>query len=881
MPIWSVEDGLIVSKQAEVTVAYRIDLPEVFSLGAEALEALHASWVKAMRLLPEGCIVHKQDWYYDAAYEPEFGAGDRDMTDRASMRHFVARPTLAHRSYLFVTMALGPRKRASALTSTFTKANVIPREISEPGAIDRFVSTVEQMVNTLGDEPNVSLHRLTDDELAGTPTHAGVIEQYMTLSEIDAPILRDVSLEDGLTIGSRKCKLLTIATADNLPGYITAGKPAGGYSHDRAPLYITTGNVFGLYCPVPHIYNQYFRIANDKELISTLEGRQSRMTSLAPYSRPNAVFAEQIDGFLDELTETGRQVLQCHANLLVYGDTDEDLKRSMSAALGAFSRANITPREEIHALGSIWWAGIPGNAGDLPSEEYFHTFAPQAACLLALETNYASSSSPSGIRFVDRLTGYPVDVDLSVRPYEQGLISNFNKFILGPSGTGKSFLTNHLVHNYYKQNTHVVIVDVGGSYSGTCEYVGGLYYQYSETDPISFNPFRVPGDGSFNIEKREALKTIIITLWKTEGETLSRTEYGGVSGALRSYYQAIDAAAADPTADPIEPSFNTFYEFVRDKFSGELEERGVRDEEFNVSNFLFALEPFYRGGEFDYLLNAEEDLDLLDEPFIVFELDNVTSHPILFPIVTLVVMDVFITKMRKLPGDTRKILCIEEAWKAISKGEMAHFTKYLFKTARKYLAEAWVVTQEVNDILSSDIVKEAIISNADCKILMDQRKFANRFDDIAALLGLSDSDIAQVMSVGNTPDGGRKFKDCFIGLGPEYANVFGLEVPLEEYLIYTTHAPEKAAVQAAADRAGDYALGVQNLASELRADPNRLRGVIAAADEAEAEREGELGAELAIAKREREAKVADRRRGRSRRVEPTTFEEVDRESAAA
>ena len=67
----------------------------------------------------------------------------------------------------------------------------------------------------------------------------------------------------------------------------------------------------------------------------------------------------------------------------------------------------------------------------------------------------------------------------------------------------------------------------------------------------------------------------------------------------------------------------------------------------------------------------------------------------------------------------RKQLIVEEAWKALSSANMADYLRYMYKTVRKYFGEAIVVTQEVDDIISSPVVKESIINNSDCKILLD------------------------------------------------------------------------------------------------------------------------------------------------------------------
>ncbi|WP_116108859.1 TraG family conjugative transposon ATPase [Lewinella sp. IMCC34191] len=811
MPILAVEDDLIVSKNAEVTIGYRLELPEIYSLSAEQLDQLHSDWVKALSVLRPGTVVHKQDWYYDAAYEINIDdTEEMRMSDRASERHFNERPILQHVCYLYVTFLSNTKRKPNSLGSSLNRFSFAPKRITNPGAVEQFVSVVGQMERILADSGQIKLHRLTTDEIVGTSTDAGVLEKYLSLNPQEEPILRDIDFRNGIQIGDNRCKLFTVSNADCLPAAISPGVIVSGVSNDTSKLFMSMGNAFGVYCNAPHIYNQYILIENEKEVIASLESRQRRMESLAPYSRPNGIYAEQVNAFLNETASAQAVIVQAHANLLVFGETDEELKRSTGVVQSCFSKVNVIPKEERFSMATIWWAGIPGNAGDLPREEYFTTFAGQASCLFNLETNYRSSASPYGIRLVDRLTGYPVAVDISDEPITKGLTTNRNKFILGPSGSGKSFIVNHLLHNYYKQGSHVVLVDVGGSYYGTCKYVGGLYFEYTESDPISFNPFLIGEGDTLDTEKKESLKTLLVTIWKSQDKSVEQAEYVALSTAISMYYEHLDACPH------IDPSFDSFYEFMRGDYRAYLEEKNVREREFDMTNFLYVLSPFYRGGEFDYLLNSNSKADLLQEPFIVFELDNIKDHPVLFPVVTIVIMDVFISKMRKLKGK-RKIICIEEAWKAIAKEGMADFIKYLFKTVRKFYGEAWVVTQEVDDILNSPVVKESIVANSDCKILMDQRKFAARFDDIAGLLGLTEKDVAQVMSVNSNLDPRRKYKECFIALGGAYSNVYGVEVPLEEYLIYTTEKLEKEAVEDMAERMGSYEAGIVALANQWRA----------------------------------------------------------------
>jgi conjugation system TraG family ATPase len=442
--------------------------------------------------------------------------------------------------------------------------------------------------------------------------------------------------------------------------------------------------------------------------------------------------------------------------------------------------------------------------------ETFRTFGEQAACFLMQEENYRSSRSAFGIRLGDRLTGRPVHVDITDEPRREGIIANGNMFVLSGSGGGKSFFMNHLVREYYEQGVHIVIVDVGHSYEIQCALHGGYYFTYREDDPIRFNPFYLDEGELLDTEKRESIKTLLLAVWKKSSEGHNRSEYVALSNALQGYFNKL---AKDRS---IFPCFDTFYEYVRDEFAALLKADGVKDRDFDLANFLYVLRPFYKGGEFDYLLNASRNLDLLREPFIVFELDNIKNHPILFPVVTLIIMELFTEKMRKLKG-VRKFIVIEEAWKAVAQEGMDEYIKYLFKTVRKFYGYAAVVTQEVEDIVSSAVIRQAIVNNSDVKVLLDQGKHINKFDEIQALLGLTDKQRAEILSINRGHEPGRLYKDVWIGLGPSHSKVYRLEVSEEEYYTYTSEQQEKVLVHQYIERYGDVPTAISRLAADRRA----------------------------------------------------------------
>ena len=549
------------------------------------------------------------------------------------------------------------------------------------------------------------------------------------------------------------------------------------------------------------------------ELLEPYEGKLSRTVLRGESSRKGADLLD-IEMYLNEAHSQGLRSVRCHCNVMAWAENEAELKRIRNDVGSQLALMGCTPRHNTVDVPVLFWAAIPGNEADFPAEESFYTFLDQALCLFNEETNYRSSLSPFGIKMSDRLSGIPLHLDISDLPMKRGVITNRNKFILGPSGSGKSYLTNHLVRQYWEQGAHILLVDTGNSYQGLCSLIhaktkgrDGVYFTYTEEAPIAFNPFYVE-DGVYDVEKRESLKTLLLTLWKRESEEPTRSEEVALSNAVNLYLSKLRADRS------IVPSFDTFYEFVETDYRRLLEQKRVREKDFDLENFLNVLEPYYRGGEYDYLLNSDKQLDLLDKRFIVFELDNISSNRTLLPVVTLIIMETFISKMRRLKG-VRKMILIEECWKALTSANMSAYIRYLFKTVRKYFGEAVVVTQEVDDIISSPIVKESIINNADCKILLDQRKYLSKFDGIQRLLGLTDKERAQILSINLSNDPKRLYKEVWIGLGGVQSAVYATETSVEEYLTYTTEESEKMQVMELAGKlGGDIEAAIRQLARE-------------------------------------------------------------------
>lgn len=583
------------------------------------------------------------------------------------------------------------------------------------------------------------------------------------------------------------------------------------------------------------IYNQMIFMPNQKRELSLLDKKKNRHSSIPNPSNEMAV--EDIKRVQEVIARESKQLVYTHYNLVVCTDIDTDIQKCTNHLENQFGRMGIHISKRAYNQLELFVNSFPGNCYGM-SEDYdrFLTLSDAATCLLYKENIQHSEDTPLKICYTDR-QGVPVGIDITGKEGRNKLTDNSNFFCLGPSGSGKSFHMNSVVRQLWEQNTDVVMVDTGNSYEGLCEYVGGKYISYTEEKPITMNPFRIKRE-ELNVEKTGFLKNLILLIWKGSQATISKTEDRLIDQVITEYYgvyfngfdgftppqredlrqsllvddrnnnrnhqesEAEREERIDKEIDSIEArrkelkvetlSFNTFYEYSVQRIPDICHENNLTG--VDISTYRYMMKDFYRGGNHDKTLNEDMDGSLFDETFIVFEIDAIKDDPLLFPIVTLIIMDVFLQKMRIKKN--RKVLVIEEAWKAIASPLMAEYIKYLYKTARKFWASVGVVTQEIQDIIGSPVVKEAIINNSDVVMLLDQSKFKERFNNIKAILGLTDVDCKKIFTINRLENkAGRSFfREVFIRRGTT-SGVFGVEEPRECYMTYTTERAEKEALK--------------------------------------------------------------------------------------
>jgi conjugation system TraG family ATPase len=752
---------ILFSRDGNYSVVMSIDNKAVqYASDPRDYEEYHQLLGQCIKILGPQFILQKTDIIARKAYCPPTAVSSRDYLQEKYFQHFEGRSYRALTSLLTIT-------RQHAKGRFF---NYDPKEIKD------FIQKIHKVRDAFH---NQKLSTSVLDEQALDRLH----DRYMAFNftEDRYPFSNIRCDEEGLYMGSKALKVVSLIDIDelNIPSEISS------FAHQREGSRSYPKDHFSFLFSVPAcdtvLFNQVIFIPDQLKLKRELELKKKRHHSMPdPANKLSVVDIE--DMFVD-IAQDNELLVYSHFSFLVQGESDS-LGKALNYIDSHLFAMGIIPGKNTYNQMELFRAAIPGNADELKGYDKFLTSRPAALSFLFKESVPGSEPSRDLLYFTDR-QGIPIGIDCSELPMQTNRIQNRNKFILGPSGSGKSFFTNSYVKQCRAMGADVILVDTGHSYAGLCKYFNGKYITYEADKPITMNPFRIELV-ELNDERRQFMISLMGVIWKGQDGIMTPIEETILLKVMSDYY----ADYFGERHHVQQLCFNSFYEYALERIEAIMRTEKIP---FALDEFRFVLQKFYKGGEYEKILNDDFDNSLFNEPFIVFEIDSIKEHKLLFPITTLIIMGVFIQKMRYKKN--KKILIIEEAWKAIASPIMANYIVYVYKTVRKFAGEAIVVTQELDDIIGNPVVKKSIIANSDTICLLDQYKFKGNFDEIAKLLSLNEVEKAKIFTINrlDNKDQRSRFKEVYIKRGAT-GEVYGLEVPLEEYLTYTTERSEKEAL---------------------------------------------------------------------------------------
>lgn len=804
--------GVVYTKTGEVSAILKMENPVAkFGGNIDAYYEYTKLFAAICATLGEDYAIHKQDIFTRKGFADEDGE-NREFLSSSYFDYFKGRRYTDSFTYLTITQECKKSRLFSYDSKKWrdflVKIRKVADQLRDAGIKTQFLNKTEA---------------------------SDVVDRFFAMDFANKRISFSTfkADEESVGMGDRNCKIYSLVDVDciNLPTQI---RPFTKIEVNNTSLPVDLMSVLDSIPEIESVvYNQMIFMPGQKRELSILDKKRNRHASVP--NPGNLIAVEDIEKVQEVIARENKQLVYAHFNIMVTCRKEVDLQKPTNHLENVFGRLGIHISRKSYNQLELFVNSFPGNCFKMnPEYDRFLTISDAAMCLMYKEHAQHSEDTPLKIYYTDR-QGVPVAIDISGKEGANKLTDNSNFFCLGPSGSGKSFHMNSVVRQLHEQNTDVVMVDTGNSYEGLCEYLGGKYISYTEEKPITMNPFKI-NRNEYNIEKIDFLKNLVLLIWKGSDAKIPEIEFRIVEQIIIDYYDAyfngftkytdeqrevllknlfasasrkntnmapkdvdemvrkqIDVLEKRRAALKVtELSFNSFFDYSFDRLEQICTENDITT--ISYSTYSTMLQPFYKGGAYEKILNENVDSTLFDETFIVFEVDAIKENKKLFPIVTLIIMDVFLQKMRLKKN--RKVLVIEEAWKAIASPLMAEYIKYLYKTARKFWASVGVVTQEIQDIIGSEIVKEAIINNSDVVMLLDQSKFKERFDEIKKILGLTDVDCKKIFTINRleNKDGRSFFREVFIRRGAN-GNVFGVEEPRECYMTYTTERAEKEALK--------------------------------------------------------------------------------------
>ena len=801
-PVMNGGDGVILSKRGDVCYGWEVVLPPTFRCNEEKYDVIIQALYSAITLLPDYTIVHKQDVYMKKKYVSEASNG---LLQEAYERHFDGREFLDHICRIFVTFSSrrNVRGTSSGLLG-LSSGGMLPKE----EMLARYAAITEQFATVVEGCGLLEMRRLTEDDIFGVGDFPGLIQDYLNFTDDGRDVLSDIQMRrDRVRIGDRYVGCHLIADLDQLPAEVASCRRVASLSTDSSVVNLSFLNEIGQELDCEHIVNHFILKEPLKDIHGELDTRRRQMSSMAGRSAENRMYSEELNEFLEEAATEQRHTVRFHINVLAGGKAEE-FEAVKDKVVSAVSRMGVSPVYDIYDVPCQFWASIPGNEAGLSYQEYMTADLKTALCM-GIYDGLEPGVTDGVLKMCDRLRLVPQRFDIQEKALEMGLIENYNVFLLGPSGSGKSFFMNKYLKSCYDAGQHVFLIDVGDSYRALCNIIkeeskgaDGTYYTFEKGKPISFNPFR--NVRRFRTADNQALNflfTLMLTLWKNGNEAMNSASMKLVRDSIMAFL--------DGWKDSSDPVFNDYYKYVRDEFCISLGEKEIGKEYFDLKDYLISLEQFYEGGVYDYLLNSNDNADILNDRFVVFEIDRIKGDPVIYPVTTLVIMDAFMEKMAS-SGDF-KVMCIEEAWKAIMGTQMATYMMELWKTARKHRTSAVVVTQELKDIISSPVIRDTIVENSAVKILLDQTRYVNRFDTLAEHLSLDEDDKAMVLSLNRYHKGLAAGREVYFNLGNRKSFVMRLEVSPEERIAFSSQKRDKVRLAKEVSRTGSYVKAIRNL----------------------------------------------------------------------
>ena len=777
-PLLDIQNHVVFANNGNVVLCYRVDLPEIYSLSESDFDELHGAWFQAFKSLPVGTVIHKQDIYQKEFY-PSDQLNSNTFLQKATRDYFKGRQHVSHESYVFFVLPLDKALKASKYVNPFRKTEKsLHRKLDVQVA--EFMTSVNDAVSFINNSSKLSVTPLNPTEILH------YTESYYNgfNKGFDTDILLD---KKHIEIGDNYFDAIAVNSELCFGGLVQSSKTNDKFTSDDFTFHQGFIDGLGLDLNENHIVNHILYLDDKHKWRKLLEKKIEELNKSSNFGTQNKVVLKKIEHILDQINgDDNSRVIRGHLNLIFWHPEETELKRISSNIKAAFKELDIVPyypkgEERKH----YFLNSYPCFASNFSNEDVYVTDLKHALCLYINNTNYKSDIT--GIVFNDRQHNIPVLKD--VWDEQKKRIKARNFAIFAPTGEGKSFLANNILRQYFEENVRLVIIDLGGSYSKFAKLYPDqhIILRYEQGKNLGINPFYISNETDLTPERLEDLAVFLLELLAIHEVT--KAQEVAMKKVLLVYYNTIRTAH----------SLASLYRFVDSKKDTLTKELKIKEEHFNVYDFLHILSEYVDEGLYSFLFNVGKDqtYKIEDKRMIIFELDEVKDNKEILSVMLKLIKSAIQRTIWRNRSE-RGIILFDEFAKQLKFANVLESVEFYYQAIRKQNGAIGIILQSINQ-LPQNSTSASILENTQVIYSLRNEK---GYDELKNRLSLSSHDLNQLKSIRNNLTGDRKYTEIFIKIGKE-SNIFRLEVPPEVYAAYLTDGKENETIMQLYEKTND------------------------------------------------------------------------------
>ncbi|GAB4039911.1 MULTISPECIES: DUF87 domain-containing protein [Spirosoma] len=787
IPIFSVESNQLILKDGRVAVGFSVNGIEAEKLSAKQYDYLNTLLFGALKVLPEGTIVQKLDAYYFKEYQ--VSTRDKTYFQRRTIEHFSERQLLLHDGYLLISIGPELERDRNAANTLFALGRSLTKNPFD--RIEDRQAAIEQVAadftTTLASFDGISFNRLDDEGLQNLYLQYYNLEFDKDYQPTDA--LRTFSPSSThAAIGEKRVNVITMSGQ---------GSPLEPFARNARNIMSPWLYPLTNYLYFPHVLSVSIKIMNKEKILSDMDTTAKVIQNLDfMMTQDNRIKREEILDFTEEVRSENKNIVSTSVSVILYGGNTSELERHIQRTVAAFREMGSSDCFiESMDTANLFIANAPGNSDQ--NYRWLTMTGDNGAAYLNFLTKY--TSDVKGDLLCDRF-GVPVLVNLFNTELE-----NQNALVIGPTGSGKSFTMAWFILQRFDRGEPQIIIDVGGTYLSASIALGGKYFEYDPERPLKFNPFLVERnpDGTFvlNGDKNNFLTNLLTVIWKGQNGTVRQSERSVLNELLLLYYVHYNKQSLATDSAITVPSLAGFYEYIIDYMDSSSADREYQKQagSFHFDEFLLCLKPFAIG-HYKEVLNSDEYEDLAEQKLIIFDMKKIKTNPILYPVVGMLITELAADQLARYPK-INKWIYMDEAWSMLS-DTMTDFIELMYRTIRKNNGSMTIITQGINEIITSPIGK-AIKVNASTKYIL-RHTDTEEIDVLSKELAFTQHEKDKVLSLQLD----KHYREIFLKQG-EYGKVFRLEAPFAVQAVSTSKPQERETLRQLTAEYGDIYAAIQ------------------------------------------------------------------------